>query len=111
MPSQYKTKPEANAWMAAEGVSCDREKPLVTAQPGRGVTASRISPPERRDMSAQVQRLARRLAADPDELAKKISPDTLRRTKYPVLETVNPDGTRSFKHDSGISEGLISSVR
>lgn len=56
-------------------------------------------------MSGQVQRLARRIGADPDELAKKIPSDTLRRTKYPVIETVNADGTRSFRHDLGIEEG------
>jgi hypothetical protein len=37
-------------------------------------------------MSGQVQRLAARLGKDPDEIASKIPPDTLRRTKYPVLE-------------------------
>lgn len=55
-------------------------------------------------MSAQVQRLARRLGKEPEEIAAKISPDTLRRTKYPVIETVNKDGTRSFRHDWGIEE-------
>ena len=62
-------------------------------------------------MSAQVQRLARRLGSDPDKLAQKIPADTLRRTQYPVLETVNEDGTRSFKHDTGIAEGRTSLLR
>lgn len=56
-------------------------------------------------MSAQVQRLARRLHVDPDRLAKKISPDTLRRTKFPVRERVTEDGKRIFESDPGIIEG------
>lgn len=57
-------------------------------------------------MSAQVLRLAKRLGVDPDELASRIPADTLRRTKYPVIELVDEDGKRrTFKHNPGIEEG------
>lgn len=56
-------------------------------------------------MSGQVQRLARRLGLDPDTLATKIDPDTIRRTKYPVVEKLDSQGRREFSHDPGIEEG------
>lgn len=64
-----------------------------------------------RQMNQSVLRLADRLGVDADELAKRIPEDTLRRTKYPVIEHVNEDGTRSFDHDAGIHEGRISAPR
>ncbi len=51
-----------------------------------------------RRMSAAVLRLAKRLGRDPDELAAGIPDDTLRRTKYAVVEEKMPDGTILFKH-------------
>lgn len=99
MPSKDPINPKANAWMEREGVA-----PSVPERPRATATA-------RRAMSAQVQRLARRLGTSPDEIAAKIPPDTLRRTQYPVIETVNEDGTRSFKHDPGIEEGRRASLR
>ena len=96
MPSRDRVDPKLNAWL-----SSDPERPRATAP---------LAPGERRQMSAQVQRLARRLGVDPDDLARKIPPDTLRRTKYPVLEIVNEDGTRTFKHDLGIEEATRSLV-
>jgi hypothetical protein len=62
-------------------------------------------------MSGLVQRLARDLGKDPDELAAQIDPDTLRRTKYAVLQIRNDDGTTTFKHDPGIVEGRKSTHR
>ena len=92
MPSRDKIDPEVNKWMGEQA-------PSAPARPSE-------TEPKRsgREMSATVMRLARRLRSDPDELASKIPPDTLRRTKFPVIETVNEDGTRSFKHDLGIEE-------
>jgi hypothetical protein len=58
-----------------------------------------------RAMSALVQRLAKRLDVDPDTLAKKISEDTLRRTKFPMRERVTTDGKRIFEDDPQIIEG------
>jgi hypothetical protein len=89
--------PEANEWM-----SRDPEKLSATVSRARGGIVSRTA---KRALSAQVLRLARRLERDPDELAKKIPADTLRRTKYPVIEQVNEDGTRTFKHDLGVTDG------
>lgn len=109
MPSKDPINKQANAWMEREVlVSSDRERPSETSSRGRGRIGTRTA---RREMSAQVLRLAKRLRANPDELAGKIPADTLRRTKYPVIEIENEDGTRTFKHDSGIEEKLIASIR
>lgn len=96
MPSKDPVNTKANAWMSSGPA---RRRATVSADSG-----------DRRRMSAQVQRLARRLGADPDELAQKIPPDTLRRTKYPVIETVHEDGSRSFKHDRGIESATRSLI-
>jgi len=50
-------------------------------------------------MSAFVLRLARRLERDPDELASEMTEDTIRRTKYAVVEEVMDDGTILYKHN------------
>lgn len=86
----HQKHPETNEWMGDKAPSV----------PGRRTGTGTAT-----ETSAQVERLASRLGADPDELAKSIPADTLRRTKYPVVETVNADGTRSFKHDRGIEDG------
>lgn len=93
MSSKDRIDPKANRWMAEEGVSCVKGKPPETGA---------------RAMSAQIQRLALRMRVDPDELAKRINSDTLRRTKYPVIETVDEDGFRHFQCDLGIREGRTS---
>lgn len=82
--------------------SSDQEKPPATSNQGLGRDATQTGP---RALSGQVLRLAKRLGRSPDELAAKIPEDTLRRTKYPVREIVNEDGTRTFKHDAGIVAG------
>lgn len=67
---------------------------------------------EPRAMSGQIQRLALRLGQDPDELAKSIPADTIRRLKYPVIEEVDAEGRRTFKRDPGIvDDGRNASVR
>ncbi len=81
------------------------ERPSEIASPGPRPVGSRIA------MSGLVQRLARDLGKDPEELAQQIDPDTLRRTKYAVLRVDNPDGTTTFKHDPGIVEGRKSTHR
>lgn len=101
MPSKDQINPEANEWLA-------KERPDAITLPERGATASRTA---KRAVSAQVLRLAKRLGKDPDELAAKINPETLRKTKYPVIETVDADGKRHFKHDLGITEGVQSLTR
>lgn len=52
-----------------------------------------------RRMSAVVLRLADRLGVDPDELAAHYPDDTLRRTKYPVIEEIQDDGSVLYKHN------------
>jgi hypothetical protein len=97
MPSQDRVKPDLNEWLG--------EKSPASSDPAkRSATAVR-------GMSSQLQRLAHRLGVDPDELASGISDDTIRRSKYPVLEQVNPDGTRTFKHDPQIEHGVKGEIR
>lgn len=62
-------------------------------------------------MSAQILRLADRLEKDPDELASRISADTIRRTKFPVIEQRDADGRRTFKHDIGIRDDGLTAMR
>lgn len=92
----HKEHPETTQWMDSDQVSSDQGRRPATKQ---------------RAMSGQVQRLASRLHVDPDELAKKIPPDTLRRTKYAVIEQVQEDGSRIFRHDPQIESGVRAEVR
>jgi len=62
-------------------------------------------------MAVPLLRLARRLGRSPEELARRIPPDTIRRLKYPYIEQPQPDGTTVFKHDLGIEEGLLDTER
>lgn len=87
MPSQdsfHKKHPKANGWMGES---------VPTGASAQG-----------RKMSGQILRLAERTEQDPDELAKRISADTVRRTKYPVIEQRDAEGRRLFKHDTGIRD-------
>lgn len=65
----------------------------------------------RHDRSATVDRLARDLGVEPEELAKKYPADTLRRLKYPVRVTVEPDGTRRYDTVVVVAEGPTALVR
>lgn len=107
MPSKDRINPKANEWMEREGV----HSPPSTVTSPASSRASKNGKGPLRTMSAQVQRLASRLGTNPDELAAKIPEDTLRRTKFPVLEIENDDGTRTFKHDPGIEEGRRALLR
>lgn len=53
-------------------------------------------------------RLASKLGIPIEALALRISPDTVRRTKYPALEEANEDGTTSYKAPVQVIEGPIS---
>jgi hypothetical protein len=88
-PSEDPIDPKAVAWMKPKK---ERASSLAT-------------------MAAPLQRLSRRLGRSPEELARRIPPDTLRRLKYPVLEEPQPDGSTIFKHDLGIEEGLLDTER
>jgi len=56
-------------------------------------------------MAAPLLRLARRLNRSPEELARRIPADTIRRLKYPVLEFDEGGGKTRFEHDLGIEDG------
>ena len=103
MPSKDKIDPKANAWLHS-----DQAKRSGTERAAHGAPGSRIG---RRALSSHVLRLAKRLGKTPEEIAERIPEDTLRRSKYPVLEIVNEDGTRTYKHDSGVSEDPLPLVR
>lgn len=81
-PSQDPINPEWNRWLREES-----GKPPATKGHAQAAT---------------VQSLAARLGVDPEALAERIPADTLRRLKYPMLERIEPDGTRSYEHDLGI---------
>lgn len=83
----------------------ESERQLATRRAGRGATASPTA------LSAQLVRLARRIGRPVEELAAKIPEDTLRRLKYPVRESENEDGSRTFEHDLGIVEARRSTYR
>lgn len=91
-----------------------RSRQLSSSDPGRPHAterAGRTRAGKRTAMSGLVQRLAASLGRDAEELAKQIDPETIRKTKYPVIEERLEDGTIRFKHDPGIIEGARASVR
>lgn len=102
MPSEYPSKQEMRS---RQRESSDLGRPHATEPAERRRGGSKTA------MSGIVQRLAASLGRDPDELAKKIDPDVIRRTKFPVIEERLEDGTIKFKHDPGIIEGPRASVR
>ena len=57
-----------------------------------GATGSTIA------SSALVVRLASELGLRPQDLAVRLDPDTVRRTKYPVFEERRPDGRIIYTH-------------
>lgn len=97
MPSKDQMNEKAWAWLS------DRAKRRATALGAKRSAESSIA-----RSAAYVQDLARRAGVDPEELARRIKPDTLRRLKYPMIQHINEDGTREFKHDLGITEGVKS---
>ena len=103
MPSKDPVNAKANAWL-----SSDQAKRRETGAREPGAAASPIG---RRALSGQVVRLAKRLGKTPEEIAETIPEDTLRRTKFPVIEVLNEDGTRTYKHDEGVSEGVLPLAR
>ena len=100
MPSEYPSKQE----MASRSYT-GPARPSETDAPAPTRAGKRTA------MSGLVQKLARSLGRDPEELAAQIDPDTIRRTKFPVLELRDEDGKTTFKQDPGIIEGPRPSVR
>jgi len=96
--------PEDLATRAAKGDpvvrqsrSSDRARQIETGPMAATPDASRTVRRGARRMSASILRLAKRLGADPDKLAAQYPDDTIRRTKYPVIEDPQPDGSILFK--------------
>ena len=100
MPSEDPIYEETRAWMREVGITT-----------GAAVSVGKQPKPPKRRMAAAIQRLALRLGKDPDEIAAKLSDDTIRRLQYPVLEHVSEDGKREFEHDLGISDRTRSTYR
>ena len=99
MPSKDPINTAANLWRSDQG-----KQPATTSR----VPGATVSPTGRRVLSGPLLRLAKRLGKAPEELAETIPEDTLRRLKYPVIETVEPDGTHRYTHDVQVSEGVLS---
>jgi hypothetical protein len=100
-PSEYPTNEDlenraASGDPVARTTLSGRGRQIVTG--GLAATPD-VTPtaPRGRRVSAFILRLAVRLSASPDELAKRYSDDTIRRTKYPVIEEELPDGTIKYK--------------
>lgn len=102
MPSEDPINPEANRWLYRDAKGKLHE--ITRQEPGR--VASRTA------QAAQVQALAARLGIPAEKLAETIPEETLRRLKFPVIETAEPDGTSSFRHDVGvIRDGITPLLR
>jgi len=56
-------------------------------------------------LSPLLVRLAARLEVPPNVLALQIDPDTIRRTKYPVVEEVTEDGKIIFHRANFVIDG------
>lgn len=97
MPSKDQMNEPAWAWLS------DRAKQRATALRDKRRGTSRVA-----KSAAHVLDLARRAGVDAEELASRIPADTLRRLKFPFLTQVEEDGTRTYKHDIGIVEGVKS---
>jgi hypothetical protein len=97
MASKDQMNEGAWAWLSAPA------KLRATATRARSAAVSRTA-----RSAAYVQDLARRSGLDAEALASRIPSDTLRRLKYPMIQHVHEDGTRSFEHDLGITEGVKS---
>ena len=89
----------------------DLGRQIATGVVGHTPRGSATSQREERNPGAALLRLARRLGVSPEQLVQNIAADTLRRTRYPVREQPQPDGTTRYEHDLGIVEGRRASVR
>jgi hypothetical protein len=102
----HEKRPELNDSIQTELASSALGRPTETVSRARRLVAS---PTSKRGPtpSAQVTRLASRTNSTPEALASKIPEDTLRRTKFPVIEQLDAQGRRVFKHDIGVSDGRL----
>lgn len=99
MPSEDKfhsERPEVNEWLTRDESGKLREITQAERTNATSRTGKRVP------MAAYVQALAARLGTSAETLAERIPADTMRRLKFPMLEHVEQDGLRTFKHDIGI---------
>jgi len=73
--------------------SSDQERLRETVKAARGDGESRIG------SSGLIVRLANELGLKPDEIAIRLDKDTIRRTKYPVMEERTDDGRIIYRHN------------
>lgn len=85
------------------------ERQIATGAVAHGAT---VSPTDRTvSPGPALVRVADRLHVPVEEFTRNIPSDTLRRTRYPVKEQPQPDGSTLYEHDLGIVEGRAASVR
>lgn len=98
------TSPRANS---SGGRARQIASGLVASLPGAAPTAAR----EVKSPGAALVRVASRLGVPVEKLIEEIPADTVRRTRYPVREIPQRDGTTLYEHDLGIVEGRRASVK
>ncbi len=108
MPSKdtyYDEHPEANDTLR-EDLPPQLRKSFDLARLSAISSAGRPPATAKTVLSAHVQRLARTAGESADDVAARIPDDTIRRTKYPVHEIAEPDGSTAFRHPDGVIEGV-----
>lgn len=77
-----------------------RLREIVRQARGEGGSATAILA-----TSPLLVRLASKLGVTVNELAMRLTGDTIRRTKYPVLEVPQKDGSTIYLHDHQVYDG------
>jgi len=99
MPSEDKTPARANAWLKE-----DLHPSVVQAH-----DAPRL--PRKLEVSGFIQKLAKRMGVKSADLAARFPSDTVRRTKYPVIEQAQPDGSTKYVQSPAGPDGQRRSAR
>ena len=102
MSAEYPSKEDLEARResgdpVARTTRSGRARPIVTGAMDTRVGDTPTAPKEKRLMSAAVMRLAARLGVPASNLAERYPEDTLRRSKYPMIEEVQKDGSIVYK--------------
>lgn len=101
----HKEHPEANEAMMAD-LPPQLQRSFALARHSATSPQARRPVTARTVLSAHIQRLARKLGVSAEDLASRIPDDTIRRTKYPVTEKVQPDGSTIFEAPPTVQEGV-----
>lgn len=97
MSAEYPPKSELESRASAGDPVAQQALGTRKIQTGPHAAIPGQTRPKGRRMSGTILRLAQRLGKDPDELAREIPEDTVRRTKYGVVEDRQQDGSILFK--------------